>query len=50
MDPGENEFKTAIRETEEEAGLKREDYDVIENFKKELNYEVKGRLKRVIYW
>ena len=50
VDPGESEFETALRETEEEAGLKPENLSVIKQFKKELFYQVKGKNKRVVYW
>ncbi|XP_064621107.1 bis(5'-nucleosyl)-tetraphosphatase [asymmetrical]-like [Lineus longissimus] len=50
VDPGESELETAMRETEEEAGLKRNDYKVISGFKKTLHYHVGGNLKRVEYW
>lgn len=41
---------TALRETREETGLTSSDFKIIEHTKKELNYPVKGRPKRVIYW
>ncbi|XP_060072219.1 bis(5'-nucleosyl)-tetraphosphatase [asymmetrical]-like [Ylistrum balloti] len=50
VDPGESEFDTALRETTEEAGLNRSHLEVIDNFKKTLNYPVNGRPKRVVYW
>ncbi|GLV43433.1 Diadenosine tetraphosphatase [Carabus blaptoides fortunei] len=51
VDPGEtNEMTTALRETEEEAGLKESDLKIYEDSKKILNYLVKGRPKTVIYW
>ncbi|CAD5120382.1 DgyrCDS8954 [Dimorphilus gyrociliatus] len=50
VDPGESEMQTAIRETEEETGLKEEDYNLVEGLKRELHYEVNGRSKRVVYW
>ena len=50
VDPGENEYETAVRETQEEAGLTEGDYDVHKECQSVLNYEVNGRPKRVIYW
>ncbi|CAG5129393.1 unnamed protein product [Candidula unifasciata] len=50
VDPGESEFETALRETEEEAGFKKEQLKIIKDFEKHLNYEVNGTPKRVIYW
>ncbi|XP_063435319.1 bis(5'-nucleosyl)-tetraphosphatase [asymmetrical]-like [Mytilus trossulus] len=50
VDPGESELQTAIRETEEEAGLSEQAYNILSEFNYTLNYEVKGRPKRVVYW
>lgn len=50
VDPGESDMETAIRETEEEAGLKAHHFHVLEHFRKELYYTVKGRPKTVVYW
>ncbi|XP_064090178.1 bis(5'-nucleosyl)-tetraphosphatase [asymmetrical]-like [Macrobrachium nipponense] len=50
VDPGESDRETALRETKEEAGLGNEHFKVIEDFRKELKYEVKGKPKTVIYW
>ncbi|XP_022340600.2 bis(5'-nucleosyl)-tetraphosphatase [asymmetrical]-like [Crassostrea virginica] len=50
VDPGESELQTALRETEEEAGLKQEDFIMYRNFQRTLNYEVQGKPKRVVYW
>lgn len=50
VDPGESELQTALRETEEEAGLKQEDFIMYQNFQRTLNYEVQGKPKRVVYW
>lgn len=49
VDPGENDMQTALRETEEEAGLRESDFKLMD-YKKELNYPVKGKPKVVIYW
>ncbi|XP_002736206.1 bis(5'-nucleosyl)-tetraphosphatase [asymmetrical]-like [Saccoglossus kowalevskii] len=50
VDPGESDKVTALRETEEEAGLTAAHFKMIEDFKKVLKYNVKGRLKTVVYW
>ncbi|CAG0914472.1 unnamed protein product [Notodromas monacha] len=50
VDPGENDMQTALRETEEEAGLRAADLEVDSNFKRTLEYLVKGEPKTVIYW
>ena len=50
VDPGESEFETALRETEEEAGFKRDQMRIIEDFQRTLNYSVNGKPKRVVYW
>ena len=50
VDPGESEFETALRETEEESGYRLADLSIVKEYKRELNYEVKGKPKRVVYW
>ncbi|XP_041360837.1 bis(5'-nucleosyl)-tetraphosphatase [asymmetrical]-like [Gigantopelta aegis] len=50
VDPGEDEYQTALRETEEEAGLKAGHLNVNHDFKKILNYDVRGKPKKVVYW
>ncbi|XP_077989587.1 bis(5'-nucleosyl)-tetraphosphatase [asymmetrical]-like [Glandiceps talaboti] len=50
VDPGESDRETALRETVEEAGLTEKHFKVIEDFKKTLNYNVRGKPKTVIYW
>ena len=50
VDPGESDMQTALRETEEESGLKEASLNVMENIQKTLNYEVRGKPKTVIYW
>ncbi|KAK7068540.1 nudix (nucleoside diphosphate linked moiety X)-type motif 2 [Halocaridina rubra] len=50
VDPGESDRETALRETQEEAGLKSEDFSLIEEFRKEVKYKVNGEPKTVIYW
>jgi len=50
VDPGEDDITTALRETEEEAGIKSEQLKVYKDVKIELNYVVKNKSKTVIYW
>ncbi|XP_019640473.1 PREDICTED: uncharacterized protein LOC109482222 [Branchiostoma belcheri] len=50
VDPGESDLQTALRETQEEAGLSAEHFHIMENFKKVLEYNVRGKPKTVIYW
>ncbi|KAK2914778.1 bis(5'-nucleosyl)-tetraphosphatase [asymmetrical] [Channa argus] len=50
VDPGEDDFTTALRETKEEAGLDAQQLLVIDDFVKELHYEVRGKPKKVLYW
>lgn len=50
VDPGESDMETALRETEEEAGLSASDLNIFENVKHELNYHVNGKPKVVVYW
>lgn len=50
MDPGEDDLTTALRETEEEAGLTAEHLRLIDGFVQQLHYEVQGRPKEVLYW
>ncbi|XP_010879145.2 bis(5'-nucleosyl)-tetraphosphatase [asymmetrical] [Esox lucius] len=50
VDPGEDDLTTALRETQEEAGLGAEHLQVLDGFLQELHYTVKGRPKDVLYW
>lgn len=50
VDEGETDFETALRETEEEAGFVKNDLKIFQDAKVELNYNVKGVPKTVIYW
>ncbi|XP_029193212.1 bis(5'-nucleosyl)-tetraphosphatase [asymmetrical]-like [Acropora muricata] len=50
VDPGESDMQTALRETEEESGLKKSSLEIMEHVQKTLNYEVRGKPKTVIYW
>ncbi|XP_015513760.1 bis(5'-nucleosyl)-tetraphosphatase [asymmetrical] [Neodiprion pinetum] len=50
VDPGETDLQTALRETEEEAGLSREDLKIFDNARQELVYNVNDKPKTVIYW
>ncbi|KAG0712521.1 Bis(5'-nucleosyl)-tetraphosphatase [asymmetrical] [Chionoecetes opilio] len=49
VDPGENDWQAAFRETEEEAGLKEEDLAVVRGFQSVLKYTVNNRPKTVVY-
>ena len=50
VDAGESELETALRETKEESGFGLDQLLLIDSFKKELNYHVNERPKRVVYW
>lgn len=50
VDPGESDMETALRETEEEAGLKSHHIKVLHDFRKELFYTVREKPKTVVYW
>lgn len=50
VEEGETDEQTALRETEEEAGIVAESLKIIKDFKVVLKYPVKGVLKTVIYW
>lgn len=50
VDPGEDDFTTALRETREEAGYTEADLKIHKDLTKTLNYEVKGKPKVVVYW
>lgn len=50
MDPGEDDLTTALRETEEEAGLTAEHLRLVDGFVQQLRYEVRGKPKEVLYW
>lgn len=50
LDAGENFMDAAIRETEEEAGLRKEHLNLYPNFVAQLDYPVKEKQKTVIYW
>ncbi|XP_063309892.1 bis(5'-nucleosyl)-tetraphosphatase [asymmetrical] [Pelobates fuscus] len=50
VDPGEDDLTTALRETEEEAGLNSSQFNIVDGFRKELNYNVNEKPKTVIYW
>ncbi|KAJ9580832.1 hypothetical protein L9F63_023990 [Diploptera punctata] len=49
VDPGETDLETAFRETEEEAGLTRNDIHVYEDFTKVIKYPVRGVPKTTVY-
>ncbi|XP_063813872.1 bis(5'-nucleosyl)-tetraphosphatase [asymmetrical] isoform X2 [Pseudophryne corroboree] len=50
VDPGEDDMTTALRETEEEAGLHPSQFRIVDGFRKELKYNVKNKQKTVLYW
>jgi len=50
VDPGEDELRTAYRETEEEAGINQSQLELIEGFKETLQYDVTRGPKTVVYW
>ncbi|CAF4914438.1 unnamed protein product [Pieris macdunnoughi] len=50
VDPGESDWETALRETQEEAGYRKDDLEIDQTTKKVLSYEVNGKPKEVIYW
>ncbi|XP_061392282.1 bis(5'-nucleosyl)-tetraphosphatase [asymmetrical] [Musca vetustissima] len=50
VDPGEDDYTTAVRETKEEAGYSEDDLIIYKDNPITLNYEVRGKPKTVIYW
>lgn len=50
VDPGEDDYTTALRETREEAGYTENDLKIHKNLTKTLIYPVKGKPKTVVYW
>lgn len=50
VDPGEDDYKTALRETMEESGYKETDLRIFKDQTLTLEYKVKGHDKIVIYW
>lgn len=50
VDPGEDDLTTALRETQEEAGLTAEHLRLVDGFVQQLHYEVRGKPKEVLYW
>nr|XP_006626761.1 PREDICTED: bis(5'-nucleosyl)-tetraphosphatase [asymmetrical] [Lepisosteus oculatus]XP_015217875.1 PREDICTED: bis(5'-nucleosyl)-tetraphosphatase [asymmetrical] [Lepisosteus oculatus] len=50
VDPGEDDMTAALRETEEEAGLGPAQLRLVDGYRRELRYEVRGRAKTVVYW
>ncbi|KAM7353151.1 purine phosphoribosyltransferase family protein Apf [Cochliomyia hominivorax] len=50
VDPGEDDYTTAVRETREEAGYTEDDLIIYKDNPISLNYKVKGEPKIVIYW
>ena len=43
-------METALRETQEETGLKASQLTIIEGFRRQLNYVARKKPKTVIYW
>ncbi|XP_017005749.2 bis(5'-nucleosyl)-tetraphosphatase [asymmetrical] [Drosophila takahashii] len=50
VDPGEDDYTTALRETKEEAGYDEKDLIIFKDTPLTLNYVVQGKPKIVIYW
>ncbi|XP_025708706.1 bis(5'-nucleosyl)-tetraphosphatase [asymmetrical] [Callorhinus ursinus] len=50
VEPGEDDLETALRETQEEAGIAAGQLTIIEGFRMELNYVARKKPKTVIYW
>lgn len=50
VEGSENDFETALRETQEEAGLKANDLHIYKDQCKSLSYIVNGNNKTVVYW
>ncbi|KAL1129895.1 hypothetical protein AAG570_012839 [Ranatra chinensis] len=50
VENNENDMETALRETMEECGVKRDQLQIHEDFKRTLKYSVKGWPKEVVYW
>lgn len=50
VDPGEDDFTTAKRETQEEAGFLETDLNIFKDISYELKYNVRGKPKVVVYW
>lgn len=50
VDPGESEYETALRETHEESGFEETQLSIVADFKKILEYNVRGKPKKVVYW
>uniref|UniRef100_A0A0N5A184 Bis(5'-nucleosyl)-tetraphosphatase [asymmetrical] n=1 Tax=Parastrongyloides trichosuri TaxID=131310 RepID=A0A0N5A184_PARTI len=50
LDPGEDEWTAALRETKEEANISPEQYDIYKDFDYVMKYDVNGRPKTVRYY
>lgn len=50
VDPGEDFYTTALRETREEAGYTEQDLKIHKDISQTLNYNVKNQPKVVVYW
>lgn len=50
VDAGEDDLTTAWRETQEEAGLGKQQLRLVDGFLQRLHYQVRGKEKEVLYW
>uniref|UniRef100_A0A7E4VFH2 Bis(5'-nucleosyl)-tetraphosphatase [asymmetrical] n=1 Tax=Panagrellus redivivus TaxID=6233 RepID=A0A7E4VFH2_PANRE len=50
VDPGEDEWTAALRETKEEAGILPDQLSIDKGFNYVQHYDVKGKPKSVAYW
>lgn len=50
VDPGEDEWQAAIRETKEEAGIDADKLEIHKDFKHVMYYDTKEGHKSVTYW
>ena len=50
MDAGESPLQAAERETKEEAGLDKNDFEHLDKFEEKITYNVNGRPKDVFYY
>ncbi|XP_019821998.2 bis(5'-nucleosyl)-tetraphosphatase [asymmetrical] isoform X1 [Bos indicus] len=50
VEPGESDLETALRETQEEAGIEAGQLTIIEGFRRELSYVARAKPKIVVYW
>lgn len=50
VDPGENDYDTAVRETREETGYTQQDLKIHKDMMRTLQYEVRGKPKTTVYF